>query len=369
MNFTIHHGDALAVLATLEAASFDACFCDPPYHLTQASRGGSPRVNDPATPFGRTRLGSKGFMGKTWDGGDVAFRPELWREVLRVLKPGAPLLAFGGTRTFHRLACAIEDAGFILTDTLCWLHGQGFPKGQAQLKPAWEPITLAWKKGKRALAIDAARIGYESTSNPSSNPLYRKQNGYAMKAGSDKNGTSWKIKPEDCKITVNALGRWPANVLLDEESAAALDAQSGTLTSGANPERRGSDKFRETYSAFAGQRECNPARGASTGGASRFFYCAKADTAERTNGGQNNHPTVKPIDLCVYLAKLLLPPAGDASRRILVPFCGSGSEIIGALRAGWDEATGIEISAEYVELAQRRIVADAPLLNSVDLLS
>ena len=101
---------------------------DPPYHLTQASRRGSPRNNDPKTPFGRTRLGTRGFMGKTWDGGDTAFQHEFWAEVLRVLKPGEMLLAFGGTRTFHRLICAVEDAGFEIRDCLMWLYGSGFPK-------------------------------------------------------------------------------------------------------------------------------------------------------------------------------------------------------------------------------------------------
>src|ERR1700756_2472097 len=96
------NGDALAKLKELPDGSFDACFCDPPYHIS--------------------------FMGRSWDRGDIAFRAELWTEVLRVLKPGAFLLAFGGTRTFHRLTCAIEDAGFEIRDQIMWLYGSGFPK-------------------------------------------------------------------------------------------------------------------------------------------------------------------------------------------------------------------------------------------------
>src|SRR3954466_2983993 len=122
------HGDCRGVMGSMEEASVDAIVTDPPYHLTQASRGGSPRQNDPATPFGRTKLGSKDFMGKTWDGGNVAFDPETWAQCLRVLKPGGHLLAFGGSRTYHRLACAIEDAGFEIRDTLAWMYGSGFPK-------------------------------------------------------------------------------------------------------------------------------------------------------------------------------------------------------------------------------------------------
>jgi len=111
-------------------------------------------------------------------------------------------------------------------------------------------------------------------------------------------------------------GRWPANVILDEHAAAELDAQSG---------------------------------------ASRFFYCAKASRKERGEG--NTHPTVKPSALAEYLAKLILPPAGSGPRRLLVPFSGSGSEMIGAQRAGWDHITGVEQSAEYVAIAKRRTAA------------
>jgi hypothetical protein len=126
---TVHHGDCLDVLAELPDASVDAVVTDPPYDLTALSRNGSPRQNNVATPYGRTRLGERGgFMGKTWDGTGVAFNPETWRLVYRVMKPGAHLLAFGGTRTAHRLACAIEDAGFEIRDSIAWLYGSGFPK-------------------------------------------------------------------------------------------------------------------------------------------------------------------------------------------------------------------------------------------------
>jgi DNA modification methylase len=124
----LHLGDCLEALATLPESSIDAVVTDPPYHLTQVSRGGSPRKNDPESPFGRHHIGERGFMGRVWDGGDVAFRPETWAEILRVAKPGAHLLAFGGTRTWHRLACAIEDAGWEIRDTIMWVYGTGFPK-------------------------------------------------------------------------------------------------------------------------------------------------------------------------------------------------------------------------------------------------
>ncbi|MFM7010623.1 MAG: DNA methyltransferase [Betaproteobacteria bacterium] len=124
----LHRGDSRDVLAAMPDASVDSVVCDPPYALTQASRGGSPRGNDPATPFGRTKLGDKGFMGKQWDTGETAFDVAFWGEVLRVLKPGGHLLAFSGTRTYHRMACAIEDAGFEIRDQIQWVYGSGFPK-------------------------------------------------------------------------------------------------------------------------------------------------------------------------------------------------------------------------------------------------
>ncbi len=137
---TLHRGDCLEVLPLLEENSIDSCVTDPPYHLTSiVKRFGQPNsapvkvdrfcghdgADKGVSPYARS---SKGFMGKQWDGGDVAFRPEIWAEVLRVLKPGAHLLAFSGTRTYHRMACAIEDAGFEIRDQIGWCYGSGFPK-------------------------------------------------------------------------------------------------------------------------------------------------------------------------------------------------------------------------------------------------
>jgi DNA modification methylase len=124
----LHGGDCLDVLPTLPANSVDACVVDPPYHLTIVplnSFGVQERAGGRSL---REKAARTGFMGKTWDGGDIAFRPDVWRQVLRVLKPGGHLLSFGGTRTYHRMACAIEDAGFEIRDTIMWVYGSGFPK-------------------------------------------------------------------------------------------------------------------------------------------------------------------------------------------------------------------------------------------------
>lgn len=159
-------GDCRDVLRTLDDNSVDSIVTDPPYHLTTGKKGGSgPASVNLESPYGRARV-TTGFMGMTWDGGEVAHDPAVWTECLRVAKPGAWLLAFGGTRTFHRLACAIEDAGWELRDAPVrghmhqpedcpwlagWVFGSGFPKshngqwGGTAFKPAWEPIVCARK--------------------------------------------------------------------------------------------------------------------------------------------------------------------------------------------------------------------------------
>lgn len=364
---TIYHGDCREVMAEFSASSIDSIITDPPYHLTQVSRGGSPRLNDPATPFGRTRLGERGFMGQTWDGGDVAFTAELWAAVLRVAKPGAMLLSFGGTRTYHRLATAIEEAGFELRDCLSWLYGTGFPKSLdiskaldkspasehaktwsgwgTALKPAWEPILLAMKPldgtfaenarahGVAGLSIDAGRIPgvVPITTQGASSQIYGGGKGLCPKG-----------KQES---TPSEAGRWPANLLLDEEAAKALDAQSGERKSGSR--RAGVRKGLGCHGAYG---DGGPAIEGSAGGASRFFYVAKASKAER--GKLNNHPTVKPLALLGYLCRLTATPAGGT---ILDPFLGSGTTLLAARMAG-RPAIGVELDEKYCEIAARRLM-------------
>ncbi len=260
-------------------------------------------------------------MGKAWDSTGIAFNPAVWSEVLRVLAPGTYLMAFGGTRTFHRMTCAIEDAGFEIRDCLMWLYGTGFPKSKSCLKPSYEPIILARKPGKTSqpLNIDGCKIGDEIRLSP-------------LCQGDSTYSGGWNGgKPS------LVTGRWPANTILDESFA---DAEW-----------------------------------------SRYFYCAKASRKERDTGLQgfplapgirtnaprssedaktehhfNNHLTVKPLSLTEHLAKLILPqPSADGGRRLLVPFSGSGSEMIGGIKAGWDEVTGIELSTEYAAIAESRI--------------
>jgi len=394
-NWEIMHGDCLDVLATLAEASSEACVTDPPYHLTG------------------TKGGRRGFSGQAWDGGDVAFRPETWAAVARVLKPGAHLLAFGGTRTFHRLVCAIEDAGFEVRDAVAWLYGSGFPKSMnigdgwgTALKPGLELICLARKPFAGTVAANVKQHGTGAL-----NIEGCKLETHGTKWEHPRGGIFATGPTESCERKKNTTGRWPANVCLDEEAAAALDEQSGKLNSGDfRPRSPSANKGGITYGDYSGRRVAQ-CFGGDSGGASRFFYTAKASVAEREAGleglpaftgaeltgrkqrsagldnpragagrtaGQsalgfgdgeiktivqgvgrrNQHPTVKPAALMQWLVRLVTPPGGT----VLDPFTGSGTTGIAALREGFS-FLGIEQSATYCELARARIVGDAPLLR------
>jgi hypothetical protein len=236
----VDHGDCLPLMAAMPEASVDAIVTDPPYGL--------------------------GFMGKAWD----KLPPGLeWAEAcLRVLKPGGYMLAFGGTRTYHRLACAVEDGGFEIRDQLQWLYGSGFPKGKACLKPAHEPIVLARKPAPRMtpLNVDGCRLETVSP-GPGTTPATPKGQGRTMD-GAD------VIRP----AYDGATGRWPANVVLDEEAAAILDAQTGISTSTGGQASLGAFRNGAIYGKGRDEREVRDPGYGDRGGASRFYYCAKAST-------------------------------------------------------------------------------------------
>ncbi len=189
MTIELIEGDCREVLREFADNSIDSVVTDPPYALTMTKRLSRSNPVDVEKNFTKTipgqgvnpyRSQARGFMGKAWDNGDTAFDPTFWQEVLRVLKPGGHVLSFGGTRTYHRMACAIEDAGFEIRDQIGWLYGSGFPKSSNQdgewegwgtaLKPAWEPVVVARKPligtvadnliayGVGALNIDGCRV-------------------------------------------------------------------------------------------------------------------------------------------------------------------------------------------------------------------
>lgn len=325
MSAGVLHGDCRDVLPTHAADSFDAAITDPPYEL--------------------------GFMGRAWDKSGVAFDPATWAAVLRVLKPGGYMLAMGGSRTYHRLACAVEDAGFEIRDCLMWMYGTGFPKGKGCLKPAWEPILLARKPGPRVLGlgIDACRVPCEG----------ERLSGGSVSTVADGWDRPWKHDPEavaackarsaDAVAKAEKLGRYPANVLHDgsDEVMEAFRAfgerrthatgSGGAKTNGAN----------NVYSKFGGE-DKGRVYESSSGTAARFFYCAKASKSERGEG--NTHPTVKPLALMRWMVRLATPAGGC----VLDPFAGSGSTLVAATLEGFD-SVGVELDAKHCDIIRGRL--------------
>lgn len=375
------HGDCNEVLRTLcsEGLLLDSVVTDPPYHLASiVARLGMPD----STPIQSGTTGvyarsSQGFMGQQWDGGDVAFRPTTWRRVFDVMKPGAHLVAFAATKGYHRMVCAIEDAGFEIRDMLPWLYGTGFPKSHnldgewdgwgTALKPAVEPVVLAQRPiSESSVAANVARWGVGAIN----------VDGCRI-AADDAQGGSYTVKRFAPDADVNRTGawkqdevfegemkpgRWPANVLHDgsEEvlDAFAAHGERGAL---APVHTRSADKFRSTYGKFKGNvdEEGSTFRDDS-GTAARFFYSSKATQGERifecrecgahTLGKPDcghddfrTHPTVKPESLMQWLVTLITPPGG----LVLDPFAGTGT-CAAAARAAGMQSLSIEACADHV---------------------
>jgi site-specific DNA-methyltransferase (adenine-specific) len=368
MKQIVLEGNLLDQLKRFPDSTFYSCVTDPPYDLIATSRNGSGRSHNPDTPAGRYGARIGGFMDLAWDATGVAFRPETWREVLRVLRPGAFLLAFGGSRTYHRMGCAIEDAGFAIRDSLDWIYGTGFAKHKAALKPAHEPIILAQKRfkgsiadnvktwGVGALNIEASRIPRSETEKPSG---WSKSGSNASENRAMKGPNSARSPKEDDSA------RWPANILLAHSPAcldascgpecpiAELDRQSGPAGQ-QGPRLTGNEPSAASTGKVTGLRrrvgQVNSFH-RDHGGASRFFYVAKPGSRERNLGEVDNiHPTVKPVDLMVYLCRLVTPAGGI----VLDPFCGSGTTGLacGVLDL---EFIGIDLEPAYVRIARKRI--------------
>ncbi len=389
---TLYQADCRDVLRSLADNSIDSIVTDPPYALVSiVKRFGKPG-SAPAKGNEAYQRASAGFMGKSWDTGEVAFSEEFWRECLRVLKPGGHVVAFSGTRTYHRIAVAIEDAGFEIRDQLGWLYGSGFPKSHNQhdewegwgtaLKPAWEPIALARKPldgtvaanlakwGVGALNVDGCRVDAEEGGRPKREVAALREDvvygGIALSGRVDGSlQTSKAVGSTD-------LGRWPANVMHDgsDEVIAAFP-----VTKSGKPSGLKAGNNNNVYGQFSGG---VPVTGfGDQGSAARFFYCAKASRRDRDEGLEgaekattsdgraiaadnayqrgktlraNTHPTVKPTDLMRWLCRLVTPTSGI----ILDPFMGSGSTGKAALLEGF-KFIGCEREDEYMPIAQARI--------------
>jgi DNA modification methylase len=355
-------GDCLEEMRKMEDNSVSAIVTDPPYGLS--------------------------FMGKGWD--HAVPIKDYWIECFRITRPGSFLIAMGGTRTFHRLACAIEDAGYQIRDCISWLYGSGFPKSHnhfglegygSALKPAWEPCILAMKPldgtfkqnaekwGQAGINIDGCRVETED------------------QLGRLNNSTSKFNYKNTTPFVDNSSGkgRWPSNVILDDEAGKMLDEQTGHLSGAGN--KIGSERKQDA--TFVPHQSQVTFKYDNGGGASRFFYCAKASSSERNDGleglpkihkplmgefkdnpgretpkssptpRQNHHPTVKPLKLMEYLIKLVMPPKDGI---LLDPFAGSGTTILAAHCLGL-KAIGIEKYPEYVEIARTRL-ANATIVHS-----
>jgi site-specific DNA-methyltransferase (adenine-specific) len=319
----LYKGNCLTQLKKLADCSVDSIVTDPPYEL--------------------------GFAGKSWDSSGIAYSVELWGQCLRVLKPGGHLLAFGGSRTYHRMTVAIEDAGFGVRDSMVWVHSQGMPKSldaSKAIDKAAGAVRQVVGTKKTNVGIQGGKFsagsktGEVNVTIPATADAKRWQGwGSALKPAQEMIVVA--RKPLDGTVAHNILkwgtgglnidasrvgnGRWPANVLFDEVAAAELN--------------------RQTASPAAGS-------GASSG-ASRFFYCAKPSRAERKAGLgalDSKHVTQKPLTLMRYLVKLVTPPGGV----VLDVFLGSGTTAVAATLEGFNWV-GCELTKEYWPLIAKRV--------------
>jgi DNA modification methylase len=377
-------GDCREQMKTLPDDSIDAIICDPPYNLA--------------------------FMGKSWDThiNNAAYQEwtrEWATEAFRVLKPGGHLLAFGGTRTYHRQTCGIEDAGFEIRDCLAWIYGTGFPKSlnvskaidkaagaerevigtregggvigsentfaqdaytvsmgdnggrtlditvattsEAQqwegwgtaLKPAMEPIVVARKPFKGTVAANVLEYGTGAL-NIDASRIATDERWQGRQLSDAEDGATWGGALNRRSSSSHNLGRWPANILFDEDAVAVLDEQSG-----------GASRF--FYVAKAGKKERNA--GLDNFDEQRMEHSARITPQDNPRQrsmsyNKNTHPCVKPIQLLRYLSKLVTPPGGT----ILDPFMGSGSGGCAAVLEGFNYI-GMEMEPEYLGIAKARI--------------
>lgn len=419
---TLFHADSRDLIRSLADNSLDSCVCDPPYALVSiVKRFGSPNAA-PAKGNEAYMRASAGFMGKQWDTGECAMDPAFWADVLRVLKPGAHLVAFGASRGYHRMACAIEDAGFEIRDSLMWLYGTGFPKSQnvsafidkelgaerTKIRHAPRPETSGtmagssdtrpWIEKSREIGYhevdsdepvtDEARAyqGFGTALKPAFEPivLARKPLSEGTVAANVLRWRTGALNIDACRVPA-AAGDAPVSWETPRGGIGTPDAASSAqlVTTGqgrwpANVVHDGSDEVVGAFpvqksGAWNGTRPGDKAnsiygkfgavqekpRAASEGSAARFFYSAKASKADRAD---SKHPTVKPVSLKEWLCQLVTPPGGT----VLDPFAGSGTTGIAAVNKGF-RVILCEREAEYIDDIRRRFgvlpVVDSPPIS------
>jgi DNA modification methylase len=395
--FTLLKGDCLETLKTLEDNSIDSVLCDPPYHLQSiVDRYGD---TDSAPPKfgtdGAFQRSSRGFMGKTWDGGDIAFRTDVWKECLRVLKPGGHLVAFGGTRTMHRITCAIEDSGFQVRDQLHWIYFSGFPKNH-NISKAIDKAAGAERKvlgaRKRAGSSNTNSLGVFKNSLEVTKPATPEAEqwsnwGTALKPACEPACLARKPLEKGLTIAENVL-KWGTGGINIEESRFAYGDPCWV-----GPQEIGDpNRYKNTSGgSFNGslsddKRSFDPVVGHPLGRwPANIYQCPKPSRAEKEAGldhlvkktgfdlngrkpenvghlnaaagtGRtstaiaNTHPTIKPTKLFEWIAQLITPPGGV----ILDPFLGSGTTAVSGLTLGFD-VVGCELTEEYWPIIEGRV--------------
>jgi len=388
--YKVHIGSNLDVLPTLEDNSIDSIVTDPPYEL--------------------------GFMGKKWDSSGIAYSVELWKECLRVLKPGGHLLSFGGTRTWHRVAVAIEDAGFEVRDSIAWMYGSGFPKSLNVGKSIEAKLTTGSAAKNGFHKLEGKRTGdekigmYATVAEHGFRSHNPEQLGAFDLEATTPEAQQWEgwgtaLKPAFEPIVVARkplIGTVAQNVLTHGTGALNVDgSRIGTGEGVVTFDRTKRKVEGNTYDlgTVTGLRESGQGRWPSNvildeysaeildeqSDASRFFYVAKASKRDRNEGleglplrksdqrsdvaaglwaemeapKQNFHPTVKPTDLMRYLVKLVTPPNGT----VLDPFTGSGSTGKAAILEGF-RFVGIELTEDYIPIIEGRLKHAEAMLSA-----
>jgi site-specific DNA-methyltransferase (adenine-specific) len=398
-------GDCLEKLKELDDNSVDSIVTDPPYGLSFMGKDWD-KVKATQETKSQVVKGLGAGMKMTTLADNIEF--EKWvtewsMECMRVLKPGGYMLAFGGSRMYHRLASGVENAGFEIRDQMMWVYGSGFPKSMdiskqidkregAEREVVGEKMYADGTKARKtqklggnstfsdnisrqsntiitAPATDEAKQwqGWGTSLKPAHEPIVMGRKPISEKTVAE-NVLEWGtgginidgcriegIKPQVSRSTSlfqsnhdgrlsgdPSEGRFPANIIFDEEAGKLLDEQTGVLSNAGSPKKTDSSKTSIFGAGLPGKIYSD------IGGASRFFYCPKTSKSDRSEG--NNHPTVKPTDLMAYLIRLVTPKGGV----VLDPFMGSGSTGKAAVREGMD-FIGIERETEYFQIAEARI--------------